>query len=572
MDKKSIAVVIVLAVVVLFYWQILDFLGIYSSPEQPVATEQQPPPDTANQYSSNQQQLSPVQSQQQAATTDALSQVDSTDIDTLPIDTIIIRTNNYTATLSSKGGGAVSIVLNKYTYRDGEPIEMMPESFGAVPNATFAGGSFATSSLSFVASLNPGTYDVTSGTQELTYTWDGPGGGQIVRKFIFHPDSYHFDFELQLLNPDRLGLERNYSLRWDSPLGVTEPIASVDYEAMQAVAMMSGSRESLDDFDDGNLNQSMEGNTSYAGLRSKYFAAVMIPQNRQAEGVSASGKKWSIQTRDGSVEKKDITVGLTMPFANFSGVADSFKVFVGPLDYMLMSDYDVGLEDMLDIGTTPVVGWIIKPFALAIMWLLPIMYGFIPNYGFVIILFGLMVKIITMPLSLKSVKSMQAMKDLAPNIEELKVKHKKNPQALNQEMMKLYKKHGVNPISGCLPMLPQMPLLFAFFSVFRATILLRDAPFVWFITDLSHGATGFTDPYISLVLIMVGAQFLSQQFTMTSTQQNKMMMYMMPVMMGFFLYSLPSGLIIYWICFSLFSMIDYAIFRRGKKNAEIKTA
>ena len=132
-------------------------------------------------------------------------------------------------------------------------------------------------------------------------------------------------------------------------------------------------------------------------------------------------------------------------------------------------------------------------------------------------------------------------------------------------MMKLYKKHGVNPMSGCLPILPQMPLFIAMFSVFRSTILLRDAPFVWFVTDLSRGAQGLADPYILLVIIMVAAQFVSQKITMgTATQQNKIMLYIMPLFIGFLFYSVSSGLVLYWTCFSLFSLVDWALFKRGK--------
>ncbi|MFQ5453275.1 MAG: YidC/Oxa1 family insertase periplasmic-domain containing protein, partial [Candidatus Zixiibacteriota bacterium] len=369
---------------------------------------------------------------------------------------------------------------------------------------------------------------------------------------------------------DRFGFERQYSLVWNTSLGVTEPQAAMDYDVMEAVAMQAGARENLDDFDDGRLNQSLDGFTSWAGLRSKYFAAVIIPKNRDAESVFAKGNKRKVKSPDGEVEQRKIIVGLDMPFANVIGFADSFTVFVGPLDYTLLSKYKVGLEDMLGIGTTPIVGWLIKPFAIAIIWLLPKMYSVIPNYGLVIILFAFLVKVITLPLSMKSFKSMNAMKELQPKIEELKKKHKNNPQALNSEMMKMYKTHGVNPISGCLPMLPQMPLFFALFSVFRQTILLRDAPFIWFITDLSRGAMSFTDPYIILVVIMIAAQFVSQKLTMSTAQQNKALQYAMPLFMGFIFYKFAAGLVLYWACFSIFSLLDYVIFKR-KKNIEVKT-
>jgi YidC/Oxa1 family membrane protein insertase len=297
----------------------------------------------------------------------------------------------------------------------------------------------------------------------------------------------------------------------------------------------------------------------------------MIPRTRQAEGVFAKGEKRKVVASQGSTEARLLTIGLEMPFAGAGAITDSFTIFVGPLDYDLMKSYGNEMEDILGIGTTPYVGWIIKPFALAVLWLLPMMYSMIGNYGWVIILFALLIKLVTLPLSLKSFKSMQAMKDIQPKIDELKKKHKNNPQALNSDMMKLYKTAGVNPFSGCLPMLLQMPLFFGLFSVFRQTILLRDAPWFWFISDLSRGASGFTDPYIILVVFMVAFQFISQKLTMATNQQNKMLMYLLPLMFAFFFYKLAAGLVLYWASFSLFSLLDYVIFKRSKKNAEIQT-
>jgi YidC/Oxa1 family membrane protein insertase len=121
-------------------------------------------------------------------------------------------------------------------------------------------------------------------------------------------------------------------------------------------------------------------------------------------------------------------------------------------------------------------------------------------------------------------------------------------------------------------MLPQMPLFFALFSVFRSTILLRNAPFVWFIDDLSRGAASFTDPYIILVLIMIVAQFASTKLTMASSQQNKAFGYIMPLFMGFIFYRFAAGLVLYWTCFSVFSLLDYVLFKRKQiKNPEVQT-
>jgi len=557
-----------------FYGQILQFLGLVKPPAEP-------PPDSEAVGDSIHDTSQPAQAapapEIPPATSvtqpsgERLNMMTDQVPDSVSRDTIYVTTNKYEVALCNVGGGPVSLKLKDYTYRNGEMIEMMPQATAATPEETFAGGTFSTGRLVFTSNLKPGRYDATRDTLEVVYTYDNGNGGQLRRVLRFYPDRYNFDLTFDLIGISSLGLDGPYRLIWNTPLGVTEPQAELDYQSMEAVTMQGGSRESLKDWKDDRLHQTMEGNTAWVGVREKYFAAVLIP-HREVNRVFADGVKEKISTPDGSIEARRITAGMYMDFAGVQRLSDTVTVFVGPLDYLLMKKYGVGMEDMLDIGTS-FIGWLIKPFAIAIMWLLPRMYHYIPNYGLVTIIFALMVKIVTLPLSMKSFKSQMAMRQLQPKIEELKKKHKKNPQAMNQEMMQLYKKHGVNPISGCLPMLPQMPLIFAMFSVFRSTILLRDAPFVWFINDLSRGVSGLTDPYMVLVAIMVVAQYVSQSITMPSTQQNKMMLYIMPLFFGWMTYQwhFSAGLILYWICFSVFSLLDYALFKRPK-NTEVQTA
>ncbi|MBU0984239.1 MAG: membrane protein insertase YidC, partial [candidate division Zixibacteria bacterium] len=430
MDKKSIIAVVILAVLVLFYWPIMEFLGLVEpAPEQPVVTEtQQDSLIPGDPYATESQ---PGQEAAAALPDDSPVAAAIVQADTVKADTIIIRTENYEVMLSSKGGGPVSILLNDYTYRDGEPIQMMPGAKFSTPEARFAGGTFSTNQLSFASNRQPGSYDVTSGTFDVVYTYTAESGATMERRYVFYPDQHHFDHTFKVSAPQEFGFDRYYSLAWNTPLGVTEPGPATDYESMQLAAMMGGSRTSLDDFEDGKLNQTETGNARWAGLRSKYFAAIMIPHDREIESVFARGKKYDAMMGGEEVEVKEITGGLNVPFTALNPIADSFTVFVGPLDYMMMEEYGVGLEDMMDIGTTPFIGWLIKPFAIGIIWLLPRMYNIIPNYGLVIILFALLVKIITLPLSMKSFKSMQAMKDVQPKVDELKVKYKKDPQRMN---------------------------------------------------------------------------------------------------------------------------------------------
>lgn len=567
MDKKTLPIIIALALLIIFYYPLLELMGLVEKTEpKPPTVEQTQPADTISKETTF-----------QSGTFDNLTEtakpviaVDSEpSLEIAKADTVIVKTRQYEIVLSTQGGGPTAIYLNEYKYRDGERINILSKAKSATPEFTFAAETFSTSNVYFESRTPAGVYDVTSQPLELSYRYVR-NGAELIKHYRFYPDAYHYDLKLELVNADKFGFERQYQIVWNTSPDVTEPQIEEDYAEINAVAMMAGSRVTLDDYDNGRLNQSFDGQTSWAGVRSKYFTSVIIPKNRLAERVFAKGEKMQTTSPSGPVEGREVAIGLNFDFAGVSTFADSFTIFVGPLDYQLMADYNVDLEDMLGIGTTPFVGWIIKPFAWAIIWLLPLMYKIIPNYGLVIILFALLVKVITLPLSMKSFKSMQAMKDLQPKVEELKKKHKNNPQAMNQEMMKMYKAHGVNPLSGCLPILPQMPLFFALFTVFRSTILLRDAPFVWFINDLSRGASSFTDPYIILVIIMVAAQFVSQKLTMASTQQNKIFLYIMPLFMGFIFYKFAAGLVLYWTCFSIFSLLDYFLFKRNK-NAAVQT-
>lgn len=580
MDKKTIAIVVALGLLVVFWFPVLQFLGLYKpqpAPQQSQQTEQTSPATPAQ--NTQQTNVTPTQSDSAVSLATLVQPVDSTvPAEPVKADTIVVTTQKFTVTLTTQGGGPIGLQLNEQFYRDGRPIQMLSQPAQVTPDVRFANNTFASSSLNYTCNQPAGRYDATNQPLILSFTYQNPQGGSITKNYIFKPDEYDYQFTLTVDQPATFGFERQYYLNWGTPLACTEPQLKTDYEAMEAVAMMGGSRINLNSYDDnGKLNESHDGQTAWAGVREKYYTAVLIPLGRTADGVLAQGMTRKVTTADGSHEERAHTISLNMTVASLQTVTDSFTVFVGPMDYFMMSKYGVDLEAMFDIGTTPVIGWIIKPFALAIMWLLPLLYKVVPNYGIVIILFALIIKLLTLPLSLKSMRSMNAMRDLAPKMEEMRKRHKNDPQQLNAAMMKMYKEHGVNPLSGCLPIILQMPLFFAMFSVFRSTILLRNAPFVGFINDLSRGASGFLDPYIILVLLMIGAQFLSQWLTMSKgggaqTQQNKIFMYVMPPLMGFLFYSFAAGLVLYWTAFSLFSLIDYYIVQRGSKNEHIKVA
>ncbi|RKZ23887.1 hypothetical protein DRQ23_01905 [bacterium] len=278
------------------------------------------------------------------------------------------------------------------------------------------------------------------------------------------------------------------------------------------------------------------GVVDWAGYKTKYFLASVIPPDYAGEV---------------SVEKVEgypaVSVRTDKPI----------KLFIGPLEYKTLAGVKKGLENAIYFGWS-----LIRPIAKLIYFVLTYIHRFINNYGVVIIIFTIIMAIVLSPLSILSFRSMKGMKEIQPKIQEIQKKYKKDPQRMNAEIMELYRKHGVNPFSGCLPLFIQMPVFFALFAVLNSTIELKGAPFIFWIKDLS-----LKDPYFVLPILMGITMFLQQRFF--SPQQpgaeQKSMTFIMPIVLTFIFSSLPSGLVLYWFVYNLLSIIQQIII---KKQAE----
>jgi YidC/Oxa1 family membrane protein insertase len=294
--------------------------------------------------------------------------------------------------------------------------------------------------------------------------------------------------------------------------------------------------------------------------------------------MSGNGLSIEGQTRrdqQGNVIK-DYDYALFMPLQRDGGEGHHFKVYVGPLKYSILKSYKIDLHRMMDLGWK----WVVEPFSLVSLSLFNFIHQYIPNYGVVIVIFSVLVKLILNPLTRRTTRSMKEMQLLQPKIAELREKYQKDPQRLNQETMKLYSEHGVNPLGGCLPTILQMPLLFALFSVFSSAIELRQAPFVLWIKDLSASDTITTlpgnIPLNILPLFMGLTMFLQQKMTATDPKQ-KAMLYLMPEVFTFMFYGLPSGLTLYYSLFNVMSLVQQKYFADTKpvelkKKTATKTA
>ncbi len=246
-----------------------------------------------------------------------------------------------------------------------------------------------------------------------------------------------------------------------------------------------------------------------------------------------------------------------------------YSYYVGPKEIASLAPLGMQKKNVMDFG-------MFRWFCEILLWSLNKLYWLIPNYGVAIILLTLIVRILFWPLTHKGTESMKRLQELQPQIKALQEKYKDKPQTLHAETMALYKENKVNPLGGCLPMLVQIPVFFALFSVLRSGVELRFAHFLW-VQDLSMAEnlriSGIPFAINLLPLLMTVTQIWQQKLTPAAgdPMQQKMMMWMMPIMMLMFLYSMPSGLVLYWTANQVMMIIQLMWQHRAKKTAVIKS-
>lgn len=257
-------------------------------------------------------------------------------------------------------------------------------------------------------------------------------------------------------------------------------------------------------------------------------------------------------TVDGAIDAKQNLTVLTVARDEFTiapgqTAEAAFTVFIGPKEIRLLEQAGNDLRASASLGW---FGFLAEP----LLWVLNFFYDFVKNYGIAIILLTILVKLLLWPLSDASYKSMAKMKKLMPKVEELKKKYKEDKETLNKEIMLLYQKEGVNPLGGCLPILIQMPIYIALYSMLNNAVELYNAGFLPFwLTDLSE-----KDPYYILPVALGGFMFLQQKMTPTQmdNQQAKIMLYVMPVMFAGFMLFLPAGLNLYILANTLLGILQ----------------
>lgn len=492
------------------------------------------------------------------------------DRDIVATKEISVETDLYHAYFSSKGATLQSWTLKKYKKSDGSLVNMLPEESSGnygIQFVTREGDSVDTGSWSFQTDAQS-EYRLSKDQQVLRFVYPIDAKMALIKEFTLHHDSYTIDLTVTLENMGSLIANKTYLFSMPSGLASTEKKLDEDmYYAKVAVAAggqvtkIEKAKEAL---------QKETGSIDWVAVRTKYFTHVVIPRSQQGQYALVNGSEIAIPEKKNQKLKK-FSVSLAMPLIRETTV-DRYTIFLGPMDDDLLKSFGVGLEQIMDMGAK-----IIRPFSIATLWMFKKIHTVVSNYGLVLIIFALIIKVITLPLTNKSFHSMKKMQALAPKMTELKEKYAKDPERLNKETMKLYKEEGVNPMGGCLPILLQMPLLWALYIVFRSTIELRLQGFVWWIKDLSGPDTIYTLPFslplygdsVNVLPILMGATMILQQKMSITDPKQKAMVYIMPIFMMLLFNGFPSGLNLYYTLFNVISIVHQKYFVADSGNVSL---
>ncbi len=381
---------------------------------------------------------------------------------------------------------------------------------------------------------------------------------KIIITYTFRSSGYAFDVDYDIVKPDEFIADYKYEVVWSTSLNLSEFRSDEEATFEGAYAYMGGEITEVQATKfDKNYEEQLTGNTDYVCSRNKYFGVFIVPENAPGDGAYIKGNRVHLPNEG---VRGLYTISIKKDIKSDKEEKSTFNILVTPMDYKILKTYGKELTKTmrftLDFIVRPIAEYLILPF-------FNFLHGFIPNYGLVIIIFSIVLKIVLNPLTKKQTESMRKMGTLNPKMTEIREKYKDDPTKMNSMIMKLYKEEGINPMGGCLPLILQLPILYALFGVFRSTIDLRQAPFIWWITDLSSPDVIFNLPFkipifgisqIAGVATLMGITMFIQQKMTTTDPKQKAMVYIMPVFFTLLFYSFPSGLNLYYFIFNLLSI------------------
>jgi len=580
MEKNTI-IAVVLSTVILIVFYVMQ--GVFfpkakpadvvqTQPPAVVATDTQskesPPPSPWEEFPVTEaQQGSPLPSSTEEAqqTTDSGPQI---------VEYVSIETETINIKLTNAGGNVVSWKLKGH--QDGyDNVDMILSGENEAQAFAIAFGGLDAQPISSLFHVNRLSEYSVEFYRDFIIPAGTPGTGgrfRLTKRYDFKPREYMFELTVTLDGGSSASgfnfYGSGYTLSFGPQIGPRFEKLDNRYDYRQYSTFTNGKLKKA------KVNEVIDTRPAWAVISGKYFTFIAIPNLAQYNIVYSEKAEPGIPSAS--------RMNIVRPVINASKIDDIYYFYLGPKTQDSLSIYNTGKnefrmkENLIEAASSKGV---LSPLEKALKWLLLLFYKIAPNYGIAIILLTLFVKIVFFPLTKKGSEATLRMQALAPKIKEIQDKYKNNPQKLQVEMGNFYKQEGYNPLSGCLPMLLQIPIFISMYNLFNNHFDLRGASFIpgW-IPDLSlpeavwNFPEGTKLPILGwtalrlLPFIYVGSQLLYGKVTQTPGQQTnnqmKMMLYVMPITFFFILYNMPSGLLIYWIFSNLLTLVQQLIINR----------
>ncbi|MGO9307426.1 MAG: membrane protein insertase YidC [Spirochaetia bacterium] len=606
MDRKTLLAVVISVVIIVAGMLITPLISPPKpgpAPAAPAPTAQTPesaPAPAAGGSASGGQAISAQVSSQNPATSKTAAAAAPGKVVPLPDsappasqpDTIVRSTDEYTLTFATQGATLMSVKLKKFKNVDGSSVEMLllppAGTTGELPFAlTF--GDYTSEQLTVPFTLKE------SGTSnqsifDFSRTFLSPTGVPFTlhKTYVFDKDEYLFELRVAIQNSVNDFPSLNfggfaYTLTLGPQIGPHYLKLDGRNDYRNYAYWAEGKRQ-----DPGvkmGATKELEKDFTWTAVVGKYFTAIAQPVGTAYHVVFDS--RQLVPGFDRS------TISFERPPLQSPTSTDTFRFYLGPMKTEILALYNdkstnqfgiSGLNADKVVTSSILIGWL----AALMKYILDFFYLLIPNYGIAIILLTLVTKLVFLPLTFSSSESMAKMAALNPKMTEIRARLKDKPDKMNQEIAALYKREKVNPLSGCLPLLLQMPVFFALYNLLNTHFELRGAMFIpgW-IPDLSVPESivnfGFAIPLVgwtalrALPLLMVASQILSSKFTQPSSapqqggSQAKLMMYALPIVFLFILYDMPSGLVLYWTVQNILSTVQQVYINNLRKKKEAQS-
>ncbi len=443
---------------------------------------------------------------------------------------ITIDTPLYTAVLSNKGATIKKWALKKYKDQKGNPIILTHRASLVPPLSLGLTEKMELKNVVFNMDPSRDKVRVTDKPFTITFTYSTEGV-TVTRVMTFYPDDYKVDIKEKVTGPEHYWVALGEDFGYSGTNGYRGHVGPVVLKYSDRIEIKPKKlKDSPVVYDEG---------LRWVAQEDKYFFSSIVPPKK------ALAKLW--------IDRDRIITAIKLPQGQHS-----YILYAGPKEHERLKKLGVGLEHIIDFGFFSIL-------ARPLFWILKFFYKIVGNYGWAIIILTILTRIPFIPIMNRGQKSMKKLQQLQPKLKEIQKKYKKDPKRMQEEMMKLYKKHKVNPMSGCLPILIQIPVFFALYKVLLVAIELRGAPFMLWIQDLSQ-----KDPYYILPIVMGITMFIQQKMTpaATDTQQQKFMNFL-PIIFTFLFLNFPSGLVLYWLVSNILGIAQqWYVNRKLKLEAE----